>query len=71
MEKEIVWTDTALKDFWQIVTYLKENWPQEVLKRFSHSLDLKIKLVQNIRTSDLKALHIHDSEKHWLTNIIC
>jgi hypothetical protein len=42
MEKEIVWTEIARKDFWQIVTYLKESWPEEVLERFSHSLNLKV-----------------------------
>ena len=46
MEKEIVWTEIARKDFWQIVAYLKENWPEEVLERFSHSLNLKVQLVQ-------------------------
>ena len=46
MEKEIVWTEIAQKDFWQIVTYLKQSWPEEVLERFSHSLDLKVQLLQ-------------------------
>ena len=63
MEREIVWTDVAAKDFWQIVAYLKESWPEEVLERFSDSLDLKIQLLQNIRTLVLKALLIHVSGK--------
>ena len=46
MEKEIVWTDVAQKDFWQINNYLKENWTEPVIDNFSHSLFLKIKLVQ-------------------------
>ena len=46
MEKEIVWTEVARKDFWEIATYLKENWPENVLEHFSHLLDIKIKLVQ-------------------------
>ena len=46
MEKEIVWTEIARKDFWQIVTYLKESWPEEVLEHFSHSLNLKVQLIQ-------------------------
>jgi toxin ParE1/3/4 len=46
MEKEIVWTDIARKDFFEIVSYLKENWPKEVLEHFAHTLDLKVQLVQ-------------------------
>ena len=46
MEKEIVWTDVAQRDFWQINNYLKENWTEAVIDNFSHSLFLKIKLVQ-------------------------
>lgn len=46
MEREIVWTEVARKDFWEIVTYLKESWPDQVLERFSTSLDLKIRLLQ-------------------------
>ncbi len=26
MEKEIVWTSIALNDFWNIVSYLQQNW---------------------------------------------
>ena len=46
MEKEIVWTSTAQKDFWEIVLYLETNWPPEVLNRFHRKLGLKIKLLQ-------------------------
>lgn len=38
MEKEIVWTLQAQTDFWEIVSYLKECWPPEVLNRFEKSL---------------------------------
>ena len=46
MEKEIVWTSIAQKDFWEIVTYLKENWPGKVLDRFHHVLGLKTQILQ-------------------------
>ncbi len=46
MEKEIVWTEVAQKDFWEISVYLKENWTQSVLNNFSHALFLKIQLLQ-------------------------
>jgi len=46
MEKEVVWTPTAQTDFWNIVTYLKQNWPEEVLNKFSKALHLKIQLLQ-------------------------
>jgi addiction module RelE/StbE family toxin len=46
MEKEIVWTQVAQKDFWEISVYLKENWTQSVLNNFSHALFLKIQLLQ-------------------------
>lgn len=46
MEKEIVWTDAAQKDFWQITGYLKENWTPIVLENFSHKLFLKLQLIQ-------------------------
>jgi len=46
MEKEIVWTFVALKDFWDIVSYLQENWSEEVLNNFHHSLQLKTQLLQ-------------------------
>ncbi|MBN8835768.1 MAG: type II toxin-antitoxin system RelE/ParE family toxin [Sphingobacteriia bacterium] len=47
MEKEIVWTKVSKADFWNIVTYLKENWPSEVLDKFYKRLQLKIKLLQS------------------------
>ena len=46
MEKQVVWTAVSRKDFWEIVTYLSEAWPEQVLKNFSSSLNLKIKLLQ-------------------------
>ena len=45
MEKEIVWTATAQKDFWEIVSYLKESWPEKVLEHFQKSLLLKSKIL--------------------------
>jgi plasmid stabilization system protein ParE len=45
MEKEIVWTEVAIKDFWSIVFYLEGNWPAEVLNDFHHRLDLKTSLL--------------------------
>lgn len=47
MEKEIVWTTIAQKDFWEITLYLKTNWTTEVLDKFQRRLELKIKLLQN------------------------
>jgi plasmid stabilization system protein ParE len=46
MEKEIVWTRQAEHDFWEIVTYLKECWPPEVLDSFEQALALKTQLLQ-------------------------
>ena len=46
MEKEIVWTNVAQKDFWQITGYLKENWSENVLVKFSDALFLKIELLR-------------------------
>jgi plasmid stabilization system protein ParE len=46
MEKEIVWTAIAQKDFWEIIIYLETNWTSEVLTKFQRRLDLKIKLLQ-------------------------
>ena len=46
MEKEIAWTTNAQKDFWEIVNYLKENWPASVLDHFQHVLLLKTHLLQ-------------------------
>lgn len=46
MEKEIVWTGIASKDFWSIVIYLEENWNEKVLDNFQRRLQLKIKLVR-------------------------
>ncbi len=46
MEKEIVWTAVARADFWEIVSYLKTNWPAEVLNKFLSSLNLKTQLLK-------------------------
>ena len=46
MEKEIVWTANAQKDFWEIAIYLKESWPESVLSRFERALYLKTQLLQ-------------------------
>ena len=46
MEKEVVWTAIAQKDFWEIVAYLTDAWPPKVLDRFHQVLELKIYLLQ-------------------------
>lgn len=46
MEKEIIWTKNGEADFWEIVTYLKECWPETVLLRFEKTLFLKLNLLQ-------------------------
>lgn len=46
MEKEIVWTVVALKDFWNTVSYLHENWPEKVLDNFHRRVQLKTQLLQ-------------------------
>ena len=46
MEKEIVWSTIAQKDFWEIILYLETNWTTEVLNKFQRRLNLKIKLLQ-------------------------
>jgi addiction module RelE/StbE family toxin len=46
MEKEIVWTFVALKDFWDIASYLQQNWSEEVIDNFYHRLKLKTQLLQ-------------------------
>ena len=45
MEKEIVWTAIAQKDFREIVSYLEESWPEKILTRFHKTLQLKSKLL--------------------------
>lgn len=39
MEKEVVWTSTAQRDFWNHIYYLAENWPIEVLQKFEFNLE--------------------------------
>jgi len=33
MEKEIAWTAIAQNDFWEIVSYLKSDWPENAILR--------------------------------------
>lgn len=46
MEKEIVWTNVALNDFWNIILYLRDNWSEKVLENFQRRLQIKIALLQ-------------------------
>ena len=46
MEREIIWTATAVEDVRQIVLYLQNNWPEKVLESFYYRLQQKIKLLQ-------------------------
>ena len=46
MEKEIVWTETAKTDFWEIIFYLNNSWPEKVLDNFVALLQLKIQLLR-------------------------
>jgi addiction module RelE/StbE family toxin len=46
MEKEIIWTKNAEADFWDIVSYLKDCWPESVLHNFERKLFLKTQLLQ-------------------------
>lgn len=60
MEKEIVWTETAEKNFWYIISYLKSNWPPSVLNNFEELLKLKLTLLQKRQNwlQKLKALKV-------------
>jgi len=66
MEKEVVWTPTAQTDFWNIVNYLKQNWPEEVLNKFSKALHLKIQLYKNNHMSGLRVYPVQGLEKLYL-----
>jgi len=46
MEKQIVWTYSAQTDFWTIVSYLNQHWPESVVNDFNHALNLKTQLLQ-------------------------
>ena len=46
MEKEIVWTDTAVENLKEIVFYLRNHWPEKVLNTFYHRLQQKVQLLQ-------------------------
>jgi addiction module RelE/StbE family toxin len=46
VEKEIAWTAVAQNDFWEIVSYLKSDWPEKVLTRFEKVLHKKINLLK-------------------------
>lgn len=48
MEKEVVWTSTAQRDFWNHIYYLAENWPIEVLQKFEFNLDIKVQLISRL-----------------------
>lgn len=48
MEKEVVWTPTAQKDFWNNIAWLSEKWPPEVLQQFEINLDIKVRLISRL-----------------------
>jgi len=48
MEKEVVWTLTAQKDFWSNIIYLSTHWPEEVLHQFELNLDFKLQLISKL-----------------------
>ena len=45
MAKEIVWSETAKTDFWDIIFYLNSSWPPKVLDNFTLLLNLKLQLL--------------------------
>jgi plasmid stabilization system protein ParE len=55
MEKEVVWTYTAQKDFWNNITYLAENWPEKVLLDFELSLAHRVKLISRMPSIGFKS----------------
>jgi plasmid stabilization system protein ParE len=69
MEKEVVWTAVSRKDFWEVVSYLKENWQEDVLEKFSSALALKVQLLQSNQIWGSKARNIHVSEERLFQNI--
>ena len=46
MEKEIAWTAIAQNDFWEIVNYLKAEWPETVLNHFEQTLIKKTTILR-------------------------
>ena len=41
----LVWTERAQHDLYNIINYLKANWTQRELQRFSRKLDQRIQLL--------------------------
>ncbi len=67
MEKEIVWFKVAVKDFWEIVIYLKENWQPEVFEKFTKSLDLKLELLKKQPNLGFKSAKYSKFRKTYIT----
>ena len=67
MEKEIVWTDVAQKDFWEIFTYLKENWPEDVFIKFAQTLTIKIELLKKQSNIGFKSSQYSQFRKTLIT----
>jgi hypothetical protein len=61
MEKEIVLTTIAQNDFWKVVSYLKEQWPEKVLDNFHKT---KSKLLQSQPQIGFKSSKYSRLEKH-------
>jgi plasmid stabilization system protein ParE len=55
MEKEVVWTYTAQKDFWNNIAYLAENWPTSVLIDFERSLAKRVTLISKMPSIGFKS----------------
>lgn len=64
MEKEIVWTAVAQKDFWEIVAYLKASWPEKVTDRFYKTLLLKSTLLEKHPSIGFKSTKYSRLERH-------
>ena len=71
MEKEIIWTKQAENDFWEIVTYLKECWPPEVLDSFEQALALKTQLLQKQPYIGFKKQKAYTISKDLRYKILC
>ena len=68
MEKEIVWTITAQKDFWEIVAYLNESWPIEVFEKFHSLLNSKTQLLTKQPTIGFKSSKYSRFRKTHITS---
>lgn len=44
---KIIWTDRALSDLRNIVTYLEENWTVKEIQKFARLLDLQLNRLIN------------------------